>query len=381
MRHENSVFHALLKHVPWSVFDQLVQTHAADHRVRRLSTKSQFVALLYGQLSGATSLREIEIGLSSHRTRLYHLGATKVSRSTLADANARRAAGVFEGLFAALVAGAQRSTRRKLGEAVHLVDATLIRLSANWARFSADSCAGKVHVVYDADEAQPVYAAVTAANVNDITPAQAMPVTAGATYVFDLGYYDFSWWAALKAKGCRIVTRLKASTPLHVVERRPVAAGGAIVSDTIGHLNRRIGYGRPNPYRDPVREVMVRISTGKVIRVVTSDLEAPAEEIADLYKRRWQIELFFRWVKQTLRIRHFLGTSENAVRIQVMVALIAYTLLAIARKTQSQIESPLAFARLVRLNLMHRKAIPTLLTPPPKPPTLGPQLQLNFASS
>ena len=215
----------------------------------------------------------------------------------------------------------------------------------------------------------PVYAVVTAANVNDITPAQAMPVEAGATYVFDLGYYDFSWWAALKAKGCRVVTRLKASTPLQLVESRTVADGGDILSDRIGHLNRRIGYGRPNPYADPVREIMVRISTGKTIRIVTSDLDAPAEEIAALYKRRWQIELFFRWIKQTLRIRHFLGISENAVRIQVMVALIAYTLLASLRKTQDRIESPLAFARLVRANLMHRKTLQTLVEPPPKPQT------------
>ncbi len=373
MRHENSVFHGLLKHIPWAVFDQLVTTHRADHRVRRLSTRSQFVAMLYGQFSGAASLREIEIGLSSHSNHLYHLGAAKASRSTLADANARRPAHVFEGMFAALVAKASRATRRKIGDAVHLIDATTIKLSANWARFSADSCAGKVHVVYDPDAAIPVYAAVTAANVNDITPAKTMPVEAGATYVFDLGYYDFSWWAELKAKGCRIVTRLKTHTPLHLVEERPVEACSNILSDRIGHLNPRIGGGRANPYIDVVRELTVRISTGKIIRIVTSDLDAPAKEIADLYKRRWQIELFFRWVKQTLRIRHFLGTSENAVRIQVMVALIAYMLLSMAKKSQAQIESPLAFARLVRANLMHRKRTDQLIKPPSKQTNANPQ--------
>lgn len=373
MRHENSVFHGLLKHIPWAVFDQLVTTHRADHRVRRLSTRSQFVAMLYGQFSGAASLREIEIGLSSHSNHLYHLGAAKASRSTLADANARRPAHVFEGMFAALVAKASRATRRRMGDAVHLIDATTIKLSANWARFSADSCAGKVHVVYDPDAAIPVYAAVTAANVNDITPAKTMPVEAGATYVFNLGYYDFSWWAELKAKGCRIVTRLKTHTPLHLVEERPVEACSNILSDRIGHLNPRIGGGRANPYIDVVRELTVRISTGKIIRIVTSDLDAPAKEIADLYKRRWQIELFFRWVKQTLRIRHFLGTSENAVRIQVMVALIAYMLLSMAKKSQAQIESPLAFARLVRANLMHRKRTDQLIKPPSTQTNANPQ--------
>ncbi len=123
---------------------------------------------------------------------------------------------------------------------------------------------------------------------------------------------------------------------------------------------------------------MVRISTGKIIRIVTSDLDAPAQEIAALYKRRWQIELFFRWVKQTLRIRHFLGTSENAVRIQVMVALIAYILLASLKKTQARIESPLAFARLVRANLMHRKTIQNLIEPPKKPPEDNAQISFDL---
>ncbi|MCM2473332.1 IS4 family transposase [Rhizobium sp. CG5] len=378
MQHHNSVFHAVLKQVPWGVFDRLVRQHDADHRVRRLSTKSQFVALLYGQLSGAVSLRDIEIGLSSHWRGLYHLGAKSPARSTLSDANARRPAAVFEGLFSALAQGADRAARRKIGDAVRLVDATNIRLSANWAHFSAKSCAGKIHVVYDPDEASPVYAVVTAANVNDITPAQNMPVETAATYVFDLGYYDFAWWAELKAKGCRIVTRLKTHTPLQSIESRPVPEGGDILSDRIGHLNRRIGYGRPNPYVDPVREVMVRISTGKIIRIVTSDLDAPAQEIAALYKRRWQIELFFRWVKQTLRIRHFLGTSENAVRIQVMVALITYILLASLKKTQARIESPLAFARLVRANLMHRKTIQNLIEPPKKPPEDNAQISFDL---
>ena len=139
MRHENSVLHGLTKHIPWAAFDRLVDEHGADRRVRRLTTRSQLMALLYGQLSGALSLREIEAGLSSHRARLYHLGATSPSRSTLSDANAKRPHEVFGGLFAQMVGQASRGLRKKLGEAVRLIDSTGLRLSgvSDWASFSS----------------------------------------------------------------------------------------------------------------------------------------------------------------------------------------------------------------------------------------------------
>ena len=368
MRHQNSVFHDLLKQVPWDVFDRLVAEHGADRRVRRLPTKSQFIALLYGQFSGALSLREIEGGLGSHSARLYHVGGRPVQRSTLADANAQRPSAVFAELFAEMVGRAQRGLRRKIGEATYLIDSTGLRLSgmgSDWAHFSAKACGAKAHVIYDADAGRPVYSAVTAARVNDITAARAMPIEAGATYVFDLGYYDYAWWAELDGAGCRIVTRFKANTPLRVTAEFDPPEGGTILSDRIGLLPKRRSKGRANPFTDPVRELRVKTDTGKVLRILSNDLDAPAQEIADLYKRRWAIELFFRWVKQTLKIRHFLGNSENAVRIQLAVALIAYLLLQLARKTQHIVKSPLAFARLVRANLMHRKRIDSLLKPNP----------------
>ncbi|MCD0424191.1 IS4 family transposase, partial [Rubrivivax sp. JA1024] len=271
----------------------------SDARVRRLSTKDQLIALLYGQLSGAQSLREIEGGLASHAGRLYHLGGKEVSRSTLADANAKRPNAVFAGLFADLVQRAGRGLRRKLGEAVYLMDSTSLRLSelsADWARFSNGVCGAKLHVVYDADGEHPVDAVVTPARVNDITVANTLPIDAGATYVFDLGYYSYAWWAELDAKGCRIVTRLKSNTKLNVVATNPVK-DKTILSDCIGHLPARQAASRSNPFQEPVREIRVRIDSGKILRIVSNDLDAPAAEIAALYKRRWQVELFFRWIK------------------------------------------------------------------------------------
>ena len=375
MRHYNSVFHDLLKRLPWAAFARLVAAHGADKHVRRLRSRDQLIALLYGQFSGAGSLREIVGGLHSHEARLYHVGARTVQRSTLADANAKRPAALFEALFAEMLGCARRGLRRKMGEATtYLIDATGVRLGgrgSEWAHFSSKACGAKVHVIYDADAEHPVYASVTAAKVNDITAAKEMPVEAGATYVFDLGYYDYGWWAALDGAGCRLVTRFKSNTPLKESSERdlPEDEGGNILSDRIGLLPQRQAGSRKNPFSKPVREVRVMTDTGKELRILSNDLDAPARDIADLYKRRWAIELFFRWIKQNLKIKHFLGVSENALRIQVAVALIAYLLLQLARQDQEAVKSPLAFARLVRANLMHRKRSDRLIgthIPPPK---------------
>jgi len=378
MRHHNTVFHTVLKLVPWHVLDRLVDQFAANKKVRRLDTQNQFVALLYAQLAGAESLRAIEAAFQSHAARLYHLGASEVSRSTLADANAKRPCAVFTGLLAALMDRCETSLGREVAEAVHLVDATGFRLSAlsaSWAQFSSGVCRAKLHVVYNPDSGCPNWAELSPANVNDITVAKTMPIKPGATYVFDLGYYDYGWWADLDAAGCRIVTRLKVNTPLAVVHHNRLPDGSPILSDRIGHLPPRQARSRKNPFQNPVREVRVRTETGKILRIVTNDLDAPADEIAELYKRRWQIELFFRWIKHSLKIRHFLGTSENAVRIQIAVALIAFLLLRAAHALQNTVASLLAFTRLVAHNLMHRRSIYHLLQPPPPIRDLR---QLNF---
>lgn len=367
MLHQNSVFHGVLKHIPWHRFDRLVDEHAADKHVRRMTTKSQFIALAYAQFSGAQSLREIEAALESHATKLYHLGADEISRSTLSDANARRPWQVFTDLFAHLVGQITRGLRRKADEAVHLIDSSSLRLSAlsqDWARFSTGVCGAKMHVIYDPDTDCPIYAAVTAANINDITAAKAMPIKQGATYVFDLAYYDFAWWSELDTAGCRIVTRLKVNTKLDVVHENVVAKNSDILLDCIGHLPERMARNRKNPFQGPVREIRVRIATGKILRILSNDLDAPASTIAGLYKRRWQIELFFRWVKQTLKIKHFLGRSENAVRIQIAIALIVFLLLRLAHAAQKNVHGLLTFARLVRANLMHRRPLDRLLDPP-----------------
>jgi Transposase DDE domain/Domain of unknown function (DUF4372) len=373
--HQTIVFHGLLKQIPWAVFDRLVDEHDGDWDARMVKSKAHLIAMLYAQFCGARGLREIETNLKSHAGKLRHLGGSTMSRSTLSTANAQRPAEVFAGLLGALIAALQAGYRRKIRDCVRLIDATCVRLSSasDWATFSTGVCGAKAHIVYDPDADQPLYLMVTPSNVNDITAAKQMPIEAGATYVFDLGYYDYGWWAELDRAGCRIVTRLKSNTPFEVAQDREVPPGSAVRSDRFGYLPKRLAASRRNPMPGLVREVRVTIETAKVLRIFTNDLDADAQEIADLYKRRWAIELFFRWVKQTLKIGHFFGTSENAVRIQITIALIAFVLLRLAYDATRIVASPLTFATLIRANLMHRRAIADLLrpTPPPPPPQPG----------
>lgn len=382
--HTNTVFRDILKLVPWAEFDKLVKNHGSDDLVRSFTTKRQLLALLYGQLSGASSLREIEASMTSHRGRLYHAGGRAPARSTFADANRTRNPVVFSGLFMHMLGMTTRGLRRKLGDAVRLIDSTGLHLAGagtNWARFSADVCGAKAHVIYDPELGCPIYHMITAATVNDITAAKAMPIEAGATYVFDLGYYDYGWWASLDEAGCRIVTRFKKNTPLHAAKSLPVEPATGILSDRIGFLPGRQAKNRKNPMQGAVREIVVAMETGGTLRILSNDLDAPAKEIADLYKQRWQIELFFRVMKQTLKITHFIGRSENAVRIQIAVALIAFLLLRMLNKMSQEKQTPLETTRLIRANLMHRKDF-TRLRQLHRPPQLdSPQFMLNWGST
>ena len=385
MRHHNTLLHAILKNLPWAAFDRSVDTHAADRGVRTLPTKNLFIALLHGQLSGASSLREIVATMESHSARLYHLGLVAPRRSTLADANESRPAGVFVDVFNALLAQAHPGLRRSSKEAVRLIDAssmTLSALSSNWASYEARATSVKMHIVFDPDAATPVHFAVTPGRINDIVAAKTMPIEDGATYVFDLGYYDFAWWAKLIDRDCRIVTRLKKNTLTRLVEERTippdVAARGRIIADRIVCLPVRLKGTRRHPLECKMREIHVVIDTGKTLRIISNDLKTGPEEIADLYKTRWQIELFFRWVKQTLKVKKFLGLSENAIRIQIAVALIAYLLLRIAHNQQRAAIGLLNFARIVRANLMHFKAIHELTQTEPIPKQSN-STQMRFA--
>ena len=349
MPSQTSLFSTLMQHLPMAHFDRAVKRHEADKGVRSLTTRSHLGAMVIGQLTGAQGLRDVEAAAAAEAGELRRLRMLPAARSTLADANASRAPEAFEALIAPMYDKLSPTQQRKARDEVRILDSTRILPGAGageWARFAAAHVAAKVHVVYDPDREAPLFFEVSSGNVNDITIAKhKLSIMAGASYVFDLGYYDFGFWAELDAQGCRFVTRVKKNTVLTVIEERPVAPASAIVSDRIVTLPERLARSRANPYHKPGRAIVVTLETGRRITVFTNDLDSPAQNIADLYKARWKIELFFRWLKQNLRIRHFLGTSRNAVRIQVAVAIIVYLVLRFLHKASNTAKSFTTFAR------------------------------------
>lgn len=225
----------------------------------------------------------------------------------MSDANGGRPAALFAEVFAVLL------------------DQLQGRLQGQFqGRLGGEAGASaKVRVVYDPAAAPPTYFSITPGRVNGITAAKAMPIEAGATYGFDKGDTDFAWWAELNARGRRFVSRLKANSAHRELSHRPVTEPN-IVSDTLIRPTHRVARPRVNPYQDTPRAIVVRRDGANTLRLVTNGLEAPASEIAQPYKTGWRIELFFKWIKQNLKIRKFPGTSRNAVKIQIITAMIAY---------------------------------------------------------
>jgi len=359
MQYQSTVFGQLLKELPRGWFARTAARHKSGRAKRRLDPWAHLVSMVFAQLSGARGLREVERSLERQGGVLAHLGLGRIRRSTLADANAGRAAGLFEEVAGYL---STRLLDRGAGrEAVRLIDATRIfagKRVEQWARGGV-----KLHVVFDPDLERPTCFVVTSERTTDVAVAKSLPIEPGATYVFDRGYYDFGFWARLAEQGCRFVTRLKSNSPTTVLEERQ-ACGEGILFDRVVQLSRRLASQRSNPMSGPVRMIGVRIQTGRQIVLLSNDLDASAGAIADLYKARWQVELFFKWVKQNLKLAHFFGSSPNAVTIQIMAALIAYLLL---RAGQIRCKAELglqAIARLMPAFILARRPLRELITTP-----------------
>lgn len=377
MHYQSTVFAQLLKVLPRGRFERLARRHSAGRKKRELSAWGHFVAMALAQASGVRSLRDLERLFERHDGIMAHLGLGQVKRSTLSDANRDRPAELFADVARLLANLARASSGRR--EALHLIDATRI-VAGKRIETWAGSGAIKLHVMYEAHAAHPICFAVTPEHVNDITAAQTMPIEPGATYVFDKGYYHFAFWAKLDGLGCRFVTRLKKNSPTIVLAEHTIAAHSNILFDRTVRLSDRLMSQRRNPMDRPVRMIAVRIDSGRAITLVSNDLDSAAEDIAALYKMRWQVELFFKWLKQNLKIAHFLGTSHNAVSIQVISALIVFLLLRLAQIKAAATLSLQAIARLVQSMALARRPIEELFWPPPSPVPDYPQ-QLGLALS
>jgi|JI8StandDraft_1071087.scaffolds.fasta_scaffold56276_2 IS4 transposase len=357
----------ILKGLPRGSFNRLVATHHADKHSKGFRCWDQLVAMIYGQLSGVSSLRQLEAGFNSQSNHHYHLGTRPVRRSTLAEANSRRSTVVFEQTARLLMEQASRQLRQEGQELLYLLDSTSITLkgrgfdSWTWGNKTRNTQGIKLHLLYAAHQKIPLLHSFTAANVNDIEEGIKLPIEQKATYVFDKGYCDYNWWAEIDAQEARFVTRFKYNAAVKVEASRPIpeAASGTILADEIVRFTyRRQGKGRSNRYEKPLRRIMVaRPDKDRPLILATNDLDSPALDIARCYKDRWQIELFFKWMKQHLKIKCFLGRSENAVHIQVLCALICYLLLVIYKKTHGFKQSLWMLLVTVRASLFQRPSL------------------------
>jgi putative transposase len=366
-----SIFVSLLKPIDRRQFQRVVDDLEGDAYDKSFKSWDHLVALIYAQLSGAEGLRGLVTGFNANPQHHYHLGTDMLSRSTLSDANARRPAGIFAEVFAKLSASTDRQTRREGTEMVRLIDASPIPLGkiCKWAKWNGRIRGMKLHVVYDPLADVPSCVEVTPANVNDIEIGRQVTIAAGTTYVFDKGYCRFDWWKKINDYEAFFVTRPKTTMRLRATKHRTIRKrkgnGFEILTDDEVVLVSKGDSRLPIP----LRRIKIRREKGGVITLLTNDLDRTAIEIAALYKSRWQIELLFRWIKQHLDIRKFLGANDNAIRLQVLAAMIAYLLLRIAARVNCITMLPLRLAELVRQFLFTRRSIATITEPPPVNPS------------
>jgi putative transposase len=371
MRFRDSIFGRLLEPINRRQFQSLVDRLDADVYDKSFKSWDHLVALIYAQLSGADSLRGLVAGFNANAHHHYHLAVGKLARSTLGDANARRPTEVFAQTFAMLTEKADRRTRQEGSAMVRLIDASPIPLGklCKWAKWNGRIRGMKMHVVYDPTSDVPRCVEITPANINDVEIGRQVKIEAGMTYVYDKGYCRFDWWRKINDSRAFFVTRPKANMRLRATRHRlvdePAGDGFTIIDDAEVRLASKGDSRLPIP----LRRIRVRREKGGKITLLTNDLTRTAVEIAALYKSRWQIELLFRWIKQHLSIHKFLGNNENAIRLQVLAAMIAYLLLRIAARVHCIAMLPIRLAQLVSQLLFSRRTIADIDRPPPMNPS------------
>jgi IS4 transposase len=371
MRHVDSTLAGLLKPINRRQFQTIVGRHNGDAYDKSFKSWDHLVTLIFAQLSRIHSLRGLVLAFNANANHHYHLNVGEIARSTISDANERRPVAVFAETFGILSAMVDRQTRVEGAEMIRLIDSSPVPLGkiCKWAKWNGRIRGLKMHVVYDPNSDIPRCVELTDATVNDVEIGRQLEIEGGATYVFDKGYCHFGWWKKINDAKAFFVTRVKANTRLRVIRRRHVRKiygnGFKIIADDEVVLASK-GDSR---LAIPLRRVKVKRDDGATITLVTNDLDRTAVQIAQLYKGRWQIELLFRWVKQHLDIRKFLGTDENAIRLQVLAAMITYLLLRIAARVNGVTLPVLRFAELVCQRIFLRRPISQIDKPPPVNPS------------
>ena len=333
------VFAQLMEWIHPEQFRRCVARYQGNFKVRNFTCWDQFLAMSFAQITYRESLADIEVCLRSHHDQLYHLGfRSSVAHSTLADANGSRDWRIYADLAQILIARARRLYANEplgveLAQTVYALDSTTIDLCLNlfpWARFRSTKGAIKLHTLLDLRGPIPTMIAISDGKQADVRVLDELVPEPGAFYVMDRGYLDFARLYRFVLAAAFFVTRTKAGVKLNRLESRPVDRTTGVRSDHIVWLVHPKSVAN---YPDRLRRVTYRNpEDGKALIFLTNNFDLPAEIIAQLYKCRWQVELFFKWIKQNLRIKHFFGTSDNAVKTQVWIAICVYVLAAIVRK-------------------------------------------------
>ena len=369
MRAGKFVFAQLMDFLPWKRFQRLVLKYGGDRYVKHFSCSNQFLCMAFAQLTYRESLRDIEACLRAHSAKLYHLGIRgRISRSTLADANETRDWRIYAEFAQALIANArpmyaQDPLEVDLANTVYALDSTLIELCLSvfpWASYRSNDSAVKLHTLLDLRGSIPSFLYVTDGKVSDLAVLDQLIPEPGAFYVMDRGFIDYARLHRLHEGGAFFVIRAKSNLNARRRYSHPVDRSSGLRSDQTIILNNFYAL---KGFPQPLRRVRIKdLQTGRSLVVLTNNFALPALTITTLYRCRWQIELFFKWIKQNLRIKSFFGLSKNAVKTQIWIAVSVYVLVAIVKKRFRLEASLYELLQILSVTLFERDPIDQILT-------------------
>lgn len=367
MAYHSTILRQIIEIFPRHEFESLAKDYHVGQKYRSFNRWTQFMVMFIGQLSDRKSLRDLVMNVSAQTSKLYHLAIKPCSRATLARVNEKQPAALYEAMFRKLLQRCHEFApkhRFKFNGKLYLLDATVVDLCLSvfpWAKFRKAKGAIKLHMGLDGDGYLPEFMDLTDGKVHEIKWAKALKLPRDSMAVFDMGFTDYGWYQNLMENGIYFVTRLKCNAKIQYLRKRSGRKAAGITVDRailLGNIPQPL---RLVAYRDP--------ETDKEYRFVTNADHLDAKTIADLYKERWQIELFFKWIKGNLRIKTFLGTSQNAVLTQIWIALCVYLLLAFLKFKAKLGISMQQILRLLQLNLFERRDLIELFKPPEPQPT------------
>ena len=384
MKNQNTIFRQLLDFFPRDKFQQIVDKYQGDRYSKSFKSWHQFVSIFYAQLKQRDCLREIETGLEAQSNKLYHLGLIPVKRSTLSDANNRINYRIYEEAFYFLLSKCQFIAKNKLKfeNPICSLDASVINLCYSvypWAKYQTQKGALKLHMRLDHAGYLPNFMTITEGKVSELTIAKTMSFSPDSILVFDRGYNSYEWFYSLHLKGINFVTRVKNNFGYRLVGQHPVNENSSVIADE-DILIPSVKCHKKKKYLVPLRLVTYEDpDSGEILRFLTNNENFKPETIALIYKQRWQIELFFKWIKQRLIIKSFIGTSKNAVFSQIWIALIVYLLIWYIKH---QIRSCFSLTKLTRIlneAAFERQPLLDILGLRLLPSSFSPFTQLAFA--